>query len=50
MKIEIITKWDDGEPVDPPRLFLNDHLHKPEPTPNGWMFTVPLDTLTEENK
>lgn len=44
--IELITHWDSGELVDPPRILLPDgELIKPQEGNNGWLFVVDIDKL-----
>ncbi len=49
MKIELITKDDNGTRIDPPRLIIEDgnHLYWPQTSPNGWVWDVDIDAVVE---
>ena len=52
MRIEIITKDDDGKAIDPPRLIVGDDsstIHTPEPSPNGWLFKIRLEGSSDRS-
>lgn len=46
IELVIVTKDDHDEPIDPPRLLLDDKLYRPEPDPNGWRYVIP--SITED--